>query len=370
MGVKEDYLDLRKVFLKFKRESNFETYSSADLFYVFDSDGKTALLTFIDQFFGEGVGLQCFNNKDGINYVHDVLSAQDEYSVTVGDCDSIVAVFKPKESLTDDDIKFLKKMDQRRTKDNNLIIYRFKKGYKYKIASNHDIATISIYGVFLDSLIANEEMEIIEAFNQDYAVIVSLNYERKEYSCLYRPLPYLEMMPKKMGVNTQFIEEYKNHLYTNEDCYLFTSYLPVAVKNSGIRPLLLYFYYSKSGAMELKYIISNPKEYKNIIYGILDEVFTKDGLPTKMIINNRDLYAILSKTLDELSIENSFERDNLKAGEDVSGVISSMYQKTLDTEMEESEIVSMFNLLIQAVGSLDASEFMDDEEEDNSLLVS
>ncbi len=369
MGIKEDYLDLRKVFLKFKRESHFETYTSADLFYVFDSDGKTALLTFIDQFFGDGVGIQCFNNKDGINYVHDVLSSQDEYSVTVGDCDSIVAVFKPKDALTLEDISFLKKMNQRRTKENNLIIYRFKKGYKYKIASNSDIKTISIYGVFLDSLIDNEEADILEAFNQDNCVVVSLNYEKREYSCLYRPLPYLEIAPKKQPMNQQFIDEYKDHTYTNEDCYLFTSYLPVSVKDSGIRPLLLYFYYNKSGNMELKYIISNPKDYKNIIYGILDEVFTKDGLPTKMIINNRDLYAILSKTLDGLSIENSFERDNLKAGEDVSGVISSMYQKTQDTEMEESEIISMFNFLIQAVGTLDQEEFIDTEDS-NDLFVS
>jgi hypothetical protein len=121
--------------------------------------------------------------------------------------------------------------------------------------------------------------------------------------------------------------------------------------------------------MELKYIISNPEDYKNIIYGILDEVFTKDGLPTKMIINNRDLYAILSKTLDGISIENSFERDNLKAGEDVCGVISSMYQKTQDIEMEESEIISMFNFLIQAVGTLEQEEFIDTEDS-NDLFVS
>jgi hypothetical protein len=170
-------------------------------------------------------------------------------------------------------------------------------------------------------------------------------------------------------MNHQFIDEYKDHTYTNEDCYLFTSYQPVSVKGSGIRPLLLYFYYNKSGNMELKYIISNPKDYKNIIYGILDEVFTKDGLPTKMIINNSDLYAFLSKTLDGLSIENSFERDNLKAGEDVSGVISSRYQKTHDTEMEEAEIISMFNFLIQAVGTLDQEEFIDTEDS-NDLFVS
>ena len=106
MGYKEDYKELREVFLKYKRKGYFETYSSADLFYIIGSKGDYAILTFIDQFFGDAMGLQCFFTKDGMNYVHDILSTNDEYSVTVGDCDSIVAVFKNKDLLTEEDTKF------------------------------------------------------------------------------------------------------------------------------------------------------------------------------------------------------------------------------------------------------------------------
>ena len=353
MGYKDDYKDLRNVFLKFKRESYFETFNSANIFYILGSKRDKAILTFIDQFFGDALGLQCFFTNDGINYVHDILSTTDEFSVTVGDCDSIVAVFKNKNSLTDMDNEFLKKMGQRKTQENNLIIYRFKKGFKHMIASNKEIEKISLYAIFLDSLIQNEFNDIIEAFNQDDCVVVSLNHEAREYSCLYRPLPYLEVMPKKLGVNLPFVEDYKNHVYINDECYLFTSYLPVSVKGSGVRPLLLYFYFANSNQMEVKYVLSKPKDYEAIIYGILDEVFTKIGLPAKMVINNRDLYTIVSKTLDALSIENSFERDNLKAGEEVSGLISSMYQKTSDTEMEEEEIIQMFEFLFQIFDNID-----------------
>ena len=368
MGYKEDYKDLREVFLKYKRKDYFETYSSADLFYVIGSLGDYAILTFIDQFFGEAKGLQCFFNRDGMNYVHDILSTNDEYSVTVGDCDSIVAVFKTRDMLTDEDIEFLNKMDKRKTKDNNLIIYRFKKGYRYTIASHKDIHTIATYGVFLDSLIENEREDINNAFKDNDCVIASLNHEKKEYSCIYRPLPYLEDMPNRAPINKQFVEEYENHVYLNEECYIFTSYLPVAVKSTGVRPLLLYFYYAGSNRMELRYILSSPKEYKNIIYGILDEIFTKIGLPYKMIINNRDLYTILTKTLDRLSIENVFERDNLKAGEDVSNLVSSVYQKTQDTLMEEEEIKEMFDFLIKAIGTLEDNYTEEDIASENSFV--
>ena len=44
-------------------------------------------------------------------------------------------------------------------------------------------------------------------------------------------------------------------------------------------------------------------DYRNSIYGILDDVFDKVGLPAKMVINNRDLYYICAKTLKKLNIE-------------------------------------------------------------------
>ena len=370
MSFIDDYKEIRKCFISFKKRQYFDIFSSADIFYVIDSFGKKAILTFIDQFFGTAKGLQVFNNRDGINYVHDVLSTEDEYSVTVGDCDSIVAVFKEKKDLTDEDIIFLNKMEQKKTLENNLIIYRFKKGYRYTYAKNSEIKIISEYVVFLNSLIPNEELSVIEAFNENRCVLASFNKERLEYSCIYRSLPYLEIMPNRSPINFDFVNEYKDHLYLNEDCYLFTSYLPVAVKGSGIRPLLCYFYFVETGAMELKYIISDPKDYKNIIYGILDEIFTKIGLPAKMIINNRDLYCILTKTLDELNIENTFERDNLRGEEDVSFVVSNMYQKTQDTEMEEEEIIAMFNFLFQALEKEDTMEYLSDEPKENDSLVS
>ena len=214
MSFIDDYKEIRKCFISFKKRQYFDIFSSADIFYVIDSFGKKAILTFIDQFFGDAKGLQVFHNRDGINYVHDILSTTDEYSVTVGDCDSIVAVFKEKKDLTDEDITFLNKMEQKKTLENNLIIYRFKKGYRHTYAKNNEIKMISEYVVFLNSLIPNEELSVIEAFNESRCVLASFNKKRLEYSCIYRSLPYLEIMPKRSPINSEFVNEYKDHLYS------------------------------------------------------------------------------------------------------------------------------------------------------------
>ena len=356
MKFKEDYKELLECFISFKRNHYFEKFNSGDIFCI-NEQKKTnlVLMTFIDQFFGDALGLQLFYTKDGINYVHDVLSCADEGTVTIGDCDSIVSVLKKKNELTKEDLAFLKLVDQKVVRDNNLILYRFTKGLKSRVCTKSEVSTMALYGVFLASLIPNEHKDIKECFKNGDSVLVDLDVEAKRYQSYYGPLPLLQMNLTSKPINQPFVDEYKNSTYLNEDCYLYTSYLPVTIKESGVRPLLLYFYFANSGKMELKYIIDEPKEYKNDIYGILDDIFTNVGLPAKMVINNRDLYYILHKTLGALNIENTFERDNKETNKDyVSLVVSKMYEKTQDSEMESQETVTMLiDLISSALSSID-----------------
>lgn len=369
MSYKEDYDELREAFLEYKKKKYFEIFSSADIFAIYDDKGNRVLLTFIEQFFQDTFGIQLFYTRDGINYVHDILSSKDEYAITIGDCDSIVCVYKKRKDLTKDDIEFLNLMKMKIVNENNIILYRFQKGYRYRTCTKKEVSIMSLYGVFLSSLIQNEKEQILETFRNGDAVLANLNTERHEYSCIFRPLPFLEENPRKSPCNLPFVEEYKNKPYINDDCYLYTSYLPVSVLETRVRPLLLYFYFAKSDNMQLKYIIEEPKEYKNVIYGILDDLFNSVGMPCKMVINNRDLYYILTKTLDKLNIENVFERDNLKAGEDVSSVISKIYSKTLDQEMESEETITMLmDMISDAVNNIDEEDKEYNLEEDNTFV--
>ena len=371
MSFKDDYNELKECFASFKRNHYFEKFTSGDIFCVNEQNKMNLILmTFIDQFFGESMGLQLFYTKDGINYVHDILSSGDDGVINIGDCDSIVAVYKKQKELTKDDYDFLKKLDQKVVREYNLICYRFTKGLKPRVCNKNEISIVSLYGVFLASLIPNEHKYIVEAFNRGDSVMAKLNVEEKRYDCFYGPLPYLEIKLRKEPVNEPFVKEYSNHPYLNEDCHLCTSYLPVIIKENGVRPLLLYFYFVESNRFELKYIIDSPKEYKNCIYGILDDIFTSIGQPAKMIINSRELYYILTKTLDALNIENVFQRElDFSNKDDVSILISRMYEKTLDTEMESKEAVSMLLDLISNVVK-NENEYDIEENKETGVLVS
>lgn len=349
MSYKEDYLELKECFQSFKRNNYFEKFTSGDIFCVKEKgSNQLALMTFIDQFFGDTLGLQLFYTRDGINYVHDILSCIDESAVTIGDCDSIVAVYKKKESLTEEDYDFLKLVGQKPVAKYNLICYRFQKGLRSRCCTKKEIETLALYGVFLASLIPNEHQDIVNCFKEGNSVLAELDVKEKRYAAFYQPLPYLQILPKSNPVNEPFVEEYKNRTYLNDDCYLYTSYLPVTIKDSKARPILLYFYFLNSGRMELKYILDEPKEYKNCIYGILDDLFSEIGLPAKMVINNRDLYFILNKTLKALNIETTFERENSVTNKDsVNEVVARIYEKTQDSEMESKETVTMIIEIIQ-----------------------
>lgn len=372
MSYKEDYLELKECFTSFKRNNYFEKFTSGDIFCVKEKGTKNyALMTFIDQFFGDTLGLQLFYTRDGLNYVHDILSCLDEGSVTIGDCDSIVAVYKKKAILTEEDLAFLKMVGQKPVTKNNLICYRFQKGLKSRCCTKAEISTLSLYGVFLASLIPNEHQDIVDCFHEGNSVLAELDIKEKRYAAYYAPLPYLQILPKSNPVNQPFVDEYKNKTYLNEDCYLYTSYLPVTIKDSKVRPILLYFYFLESNRMELKYILDEPKEYKNCIYGILDDVFEEIGLPAKMVINNRDLYFILHKTLNALNIETTFERENSVTSKDyVNEVVSKIYEKTQDSEMESKETVTMIIEIIQDALKGLSDEYLDTDEEENEDYVS
>ena len=89
-----------------------------------------------------------------------------------------------------------------------------------------------------------------------------------------------------------------------------------------------------------------------------------------MIINSRDLYYIISKTLDSLNIENVFQRElDFSNKDDVSVLISRMYERTLDTEMESKEAVSMLLDLIANVVK-DENEYDMEDKNETGVLVS
>ena len=139
------YLECRDIIKTFLKKDYWNHFTSADVFYIVDNKGNRSMITFLDAFFGESFGIQLFNNRDGFNYVHDIFTIDNPDIITIGDCDSICAVLVSKKDLKPHEIKYLKDKKVRIRENNNLILYRFEKGYAHRLASKKEEREITEY---------------------------------------------------------------------------------------------------------------------------------------------------------------------------------------------------------------------------------
>ena len=152
------YKEVRNIINNFIKKDYWNSFCSADIFYFDDSKKKKTMITFIDSFFGESYGIQFFINRDGFNYVHDIFTSKNPDMISIGDCDSICAVLVSKEGLTKEDTDFLKSCHARIKEENNLIIYRFKRGYAQRMANEDELALILERLSYLDSIASFESI--------------------------------------------------------------------------------------------------------------------------------------------------------------------------------------------------------------------
>lgn len=363
------YKEIRLIINNFIKKDYWKSFCSADIFYFDDSKKKKTMITFIDSFFGESYGIQFFINTDGFNYVHDIFTSKNPDMISIGDCDSICAILVSKENLTDDDKKFLQDNKARIKEENNLIIYRFKKGYAQRIANTSELKMVLEKLSYLSSIISNEYNEILDAFKEGLSVVSYVDLEQYLYHVSYLPLPFLEKNPKFKPINNDFINEYKNKPFINDECYLFTSYLPIIIKETGVRPLLLYFYFNNSNKSFLKFIVDEPRTYYDYIFGILDDVFLNVGKPTKITFNNRDFYYYSAKTLNMLQIECERTDNNDYVDDNISNVISQVFEKTNDDVIEkESAVLLLMETLTNIINELDIENNNEDNDESSNLV--
>ncbi len=357
------YRDCKKIMKDFIKKEYWTKFSSADIFYILEGRNKS-LFTFVEQFFNEGFGVQLFFNDNGFNYVHDILTVNSENVVSLVDCDSLCAIFVSKEELTDDEREFLKNNKIRIMENNNFLVYRFEPGYNYRLANSKEYSLLLKHLEFIASIIENEKQELIEAFNEGHSAVTVMDMQAMQYSIVYRPLPYLEVLPKRLKANIGFAEEFKNTAYVDDECYCFSAYTPIIAKETAVRPLVVYFYYPKLKKHYFKYIIDTPKEYKNCFFGILYDVFHEIGKPIKLIFNNRNIHAISAKTLDLMNIENSFIREDARVDDNVNDLVSRLYNQKMSDIVDSEDVIA--KLLDGIAQTLNAIPDYDDEEETNS----
>ena len=365
-----EYKTIKKYIRRFSEDGYFSSFSSAELFInIFDK--KKYIFSFVNNFYYDSLGIQLFINNNGFNYVHDILTVNSDNMLVAGRIDSICAIFLKKELLTDDDIAFIHKMGSRVTKDDNLVIYRYELGYMKRYANKKEMEQVINNSEFILSLIGDNYNDVNKAFDEEKIPLSLIDRDKYEYITKYIPLPNLETMPKKLPVNEQVVQEFMTKNYLSDECYLFTAYTPLIIKETGVRPVLLYFLFPKSGRVIFKYITDKPKEYKNYIFGILDDVFTKEGIPEKMYINDRNIYSYLAKTLDYIHVEYELLLEENNVDFNLMSAVEKLYRNSEELYLESKDGIEMvLELIITELNAIcDKIVDEDDEIEDDKIVV-
>ena len=339
------YDNARGIIKKFIKKNYWHDFTSADIFYINDEKNK-ALFVFLEQVFDETYGLQLFFNKDGFNYVHDLLSSQN-LIVTSFDCDSLCVSIADKKDLNEEEISFLKANKIRILEENNILIYRFIPGYKERLANDDEIDLLFRFLIYVDNLIDQNYFDLQEQFKKQNSCF-SIFYE-KNYDLVYRPLPYLEQNYRKNKNNLVFYNEFKDVKALDEEMYLFTNYLPVIEEDSNKRPIIFYFNYPTLNKSIFKYAMGNFNDYKQTLFGLLDEIFDTFGKPNKICTNNRNIYFYLYKTLENLGIASEFVREDENVNRHIDTVISNIYQRADKQMYAKEEFISMLTESINSV---------------------
>ena len=359
---RELYNNVRSIIKKFIKKNYWHDFTSSDIFYINDKDDNS-LFVFLEQVFDDTYGCQLFFNKDGFNYVHDLLSSQN-LIVSSFDCDSLCVSISTKDELSEEEKGYLKKNNIRILEENNILIYRFMPGYKERFAEDEELELLFKFLIYVDNLISQNYAELQNQFekqNCSYSIFYEQNYD-----LVYRPLPLLEKKYRKYPKNDVFYNEFKDIKPIDEEMFLFTNYLPIIDEDSFKRPIIFYFNYPTLNKSIFKYAMGNFNDFKQTLFGLLDEIFDTFGKPTKIITNNRNIYFYLFKTLEALNIKIDFIREDEKVDKHIDNIVSNLYQRADKQAYAKEEFISM---LTEAINSV-INEIEDKEIDDDSQIVS
>lgn len=330
MKYKEYYMELKKAMKLLANLHAFEQFNQYDLFYLLDNTSKGILIC-SDHILEGSKGVQIYFGDSGINYLYDSYMSQTGLILNPIYANMITIVFLSKSDLLEEDRRFLKEHNIRVSLENNLIPCEFQEGYDYKYLSIKKMKRVLAYLYYLISLIKNEREEIIQCFAEEKLVLAAFDPESHYYSLKYTSDAVLGTMPKLKKKNESFVVEYQDATYVEDVCYI-SRYFSFKKGTEGWYESILFGYYEKKEKHIMHRVICKPEQIGDYAIGVIDELFKQEGLPMKVVFNQRDMASSLYRTLEALHIETQFQRET----ESIDQLFFELFSKKIET-IEEGE---------------------------------
>ncbi|MCM1131018.1 MAG: hypothetical protein NC310_07280 [Roseburia sp.] len=328
MRYKECYMELKNAMKLLEKNHAFEQFNHMNLFYLLDESSK-GIVILSDHIVGESVGLHIYLGSNGINYLYDSYMSPTGLTLNAVFADMVTIAFVSKNDLTERDINFLKKYKIRISKEHNLIPWEFKEGHIYSYLSLKKMRHVIAYLYYLLSLIKNEHDDILKCFEDTELVLAAFDTTLNLYEVRYTGDIILGDMPRTKKINQAFVDEYKDSIYIEDTCYISRYYSFKTVGENEYYQSVLFGYYMNKNTHLLHIISCKPNQIKEYLTGFVDELFKDNGIPTKVVFNERRLYAELYKTLKSLHIDVTFQRE--------TEAVDSLFYDLLDDSKETLE---------------------------------
>ncbi len=367
-SFKELYDGIKKLISKFKKDLAFDTLDDHLLFSNKFDDDKPVLVRFVTNFYNKYNAVEIYNSVDGLNYLSDSLNLPKKYDRFL-DLDGLIIMLLPSDAITKDDGDYIHSLNYKIKKEDNLLIYKYTFGKGRRKPKLDELSLIFENLDYLDSLYKNDYESLMAAIDTHKMVDSQIYRDKLEYQTFYSDMPNFEYKIKSYKPNLKFIEECKNRTYLGE-AFLFASYYPMVIKETNVRPLII-TYLVPNKKVIIRYITSARSTYKDVIFGLLDDIFDNVGyMPEKLLSDNADILAILKKTLDQLHIEydlvvNTFDVIKNKAFDETDlGIKPGLYDDPADIQSKE-DIEVFLNYMVSSIKNIDydSMEFKSIEED-------
>lgn len=373
--INDFYKKILNKIRSFLKKQYWNKFTNYDIFH-FMIDGHRYVASFISNFYGDSFGIQIYNTVDGMNYLSDIFTQEDEEINLVKEfeCDALCVILSEENALSEDDKSYLKSRGVRIKEDNNLLLYRFESGYGRRYASlNEEIDIFS----FLDALsdILNDNLDDLEKnFEAEKSAIAFINEGDRTYYLTYGDLPYLETDIAPHKIYPYALNSLKEINKGNDTCFINILYSPIVCLENNVRPLMIYFYYPDHNYHKMTYLICSKKKYKEEFWNAILNVFDEYHIPKEIYINNRRFYSYIYKTFKAINVKVELNLDG-DLDKQIIDSISNVFNVDMEIREEKEKIKELLDMISNFISTINQltpedEEDSDDESESEDKYVS
>lgn len=362
----DNYKKCEEIMIDFLKNKYWNNFTNSDIFYI-QNKNKKIVSSFISNFYGDSFGIQYYNNADGLNYLSDIFTADDEEINTIKEfeCDAVCIILSDEEDLSTEEIEYLnsKKLDIK--KENNLLIYRFECGYGRRFASDKEEKNTALFLELLHDIIHNDYKMLIANFKAHNSALIDM-VDKEAYNILFDELPLLETNVKNHASNSEAIQMLNEMKRIDGECYINIIYSPVTTIEDNIRPALIYFSYPKFDIHIMQYMICDKKDYYEEFWNILLSVFDDYGVPNEILVSNRNFFSFIYKTFKLLNIDVFLSSEGID--EQVVESMAHVFNTDFEIKDEKEKIISILKSVCTAINSLNGMNLNEDVEFDEEEI--